>query len=295
MNIKKLLLACLMCAVTCNIMAQRYIEQQTERTLRSLKKGVTKELADSRRANISDVHYDLTFNIPANPKQDVTGLAVISFVLAERSDVVLDFQGQFSGTCIINDKKRVAPYQEEHIVLPMKFLNPGLNIVAMNFVCANTALNRHANYMYTLFVPDHARSCFPCFDQPDLRAMFSTTLNVPEGWKTMVSDCETPLPTYLYSFVAGQFNEKTDQRDGRPMRALYLETDPQKTEQLDRIFEEANNALNWMESYTGIKCPFAEYGIVILPGYQFGGMEHPGAIQLNDRRLFLGQNPSQEE
>ena len=44
-----------------------------------------------------------------------------------------------------------------------------------------------------------------------------------------------------------------------------------------------------------MKCPYEEYGIVILPGYQFGGMEHPGAIQLNDRRLFLGQNPSQEE
>lgn len=295
MNVKHLLLTCILFAAVGTALAQRSVEQQTALTLRTLKKGVTKELADRRHANISDVHYDLTFNIPADPAKSVTGLAVISFWLEERDDVVLDFQGRFSGTCIINDKKRVAHYKEEHIVLPMKHLKAGLNVIAMNFVSQNTALNRHANYMYTLFVPDHARSCFPCFDQPDMRAKFTTTLNVPDGWKTMVSDNHNLLPTYLYSFVAGRFNEKIDQLNGRPMRALYLETNPQKTSQLSLIFEEASNALNWMENYTGLKCPFAEYGIVILPGYQFGGMEHPGAIQLNDRRLFLGQNPSQED
>ena len=40
---------------------------------------------------------------------------------------------------------------------------------------------------------------------------------------------------------------------------------------------------------------FKEYGMVVLPGYQFGGMEHPGAIQMNDRRIFLEKNATQEE
>lgn len=295
MNMKQLLLTLLICITAGNLSAQRAIEQQTQRTLETLTKGVTKELADRRKANISQVRYNLTFQIPASQQANVTGTAVISFLLKERDDVVLDFQGQFSGACIINGKKRVAHYKKEHIVLPMKQMKSGLNTVEMNFVCQNTALNRHTNYLYTLFVPDHARTCFPCFDQPDLRALYTTTLNVPEGWKTMVSDSQNPLPTYLYSFVAGQFQEKAVQQSGRSMRALYLETDPQKVSQLDKIFEEASHSLRWMESYTGIKCPFKEYGIVILPGYQFGGMEHPGAIQLNDRRLFLGTNPSQND
>ena len=293
---KKLLITCLFlfCAAS-NALAQKYIEQQTAYTLQHLTEGVTKELADERKANISHVSYKLTFNIPADQHQEVTGSAVINFTLKERSDVVLDFQGKFAGECLINGKKRVAHYKKEHILLPMKLMVRGQNTVVLDFVAKNTALNRHPNYLYTLFVPDHARSCFPCFDQPDIRASFSTTLNVPDGWKTMTSDCQNPLPTYLYSFVAGDFQEKAVQRDGRPMRALYLETDPQKVSQLDKIFDEASHALRWMEGYTGLKCPFNEYGLVILPGYQFGGMEHPGAIQLNDRRLFLGQNPSQEE
>jgi aminopeptidase N len=296
MNTKHLLLTfILLTATVLQVPAQRYIEQQTAYTQQTLQKGVSKELADSRTANISQVQYRLTFNIPADRRQPVTGTAVITFNLQERSDVVLDFQGGFSGDCLINGKKRTAPYKEEHIVLPMKQMRSGLNTAVLTFTSQNTALNRHENYMYTLFVPDHARSCFPCFDQPDLRARYTTTLNVPDGWKTMVSDSQSPLPTYLYSFVAGDFQEKTSQRGGIPMRALYLETDAQKTCQLDHIFDEAGHALQWMESYTGLKCPFRSYGMVILPGYQFGGMEHPGAIQLNDRRVFLSQNPSQED
>ena len=266
----------------------------------TLEAGVSKELAEQRKANISDVNYQLTFNIPADKHQKVTGTAVISFTLEKKAEVVLDFQGKFSGTCNINKKKRVAALvQSEHIVLPAKPMKVGVNTVTLDFESTDDALNRNDDYMYTLFVPDHARSCFPCFDQPDMRATYSVKLNTPKDWKTMTSDGSQPIPTYLFSFVAGNFQEKTKQLDGQlaghTIRALYRETDPDKVAQLDKVFEEAEQSLKWMESYTYIKCPFREYGMVILPGYQFGGMEHPGAIQLTDRRIFLGKNPTQED
>ena len=268
----------------------------------TLEKGVSKELADQRKANIKNVIYDLTFNIPANINEKVTGKNVITFDLEEKSDIVLDFQGDFNGTCyVITGKKGrrhqvEAIYKNEHIVIPMKLFEPGTNKVELSFTCSDKALNRHQDYLYTLFVPDHARSAYPCFDQPDLRARYLTQINAPKGWKTITSDGCCPLPTYLYSFAAGNFFEKTGTRDGRVMRALYMETDPEKVAQLDKVFDEAAQALKWMEGYTGIANPFADkYGIVILPGYQFGGMEHPGAIQLSDRRIFLDKNATQEE
>ena len=265
-----------------------------------LEKGVSKELAENRVANISNVNYQLTFNIPADRQKKVTGTATITFTLQQRADVVLDFQGKFSGLCQINKKKKVpARTENEHIVLPMKPMKVGVNTVTLSFESTDDALNRNDDYMYTLFVPDHARSCFPCFDQPDIRATYEVKLNAPEGWKTMASNGVLPIPTYLFSFVAGNFQEKTKKLDGQlaghSIRALYRETAPENVEQLDKVFEEAEQSLKWMESYTYIKCPFKEYGLVILPGYQFGGMEHPGAIQLNDRRVFLGKNPTQED
>ena len=267
-----------------------------------LSKGVPKELADHRKVNISNVVYDLTFNIPSNLSHKVTGTAIISFDLKEQEDLILDFQGEFSGTAYVyygkkNNKRRSfeALYKDEHIIIPMRQLQAGKNKIELNFTCQDKALNRNKDYVYTLFVPDLARSVFPCFDQPDLRAVFVTTLHTPSGWKTMTSDNSCQLPTYLYSFVAGNFQEKTGTRNGRLMRALYRETDPAKVAQLDKVFDETSQALKWMEGYTSIACPFKEYGMVILPNYQFGGMEHPGAIQLSDRRIFLEKNATQEE
>ena len=265
-----------------------------------LVKGVSKELAEHRKANISQVVYDLTFNIPSKPYESVKGKAIISFNLEVREDVVLDFQGQIDGSCYIhdeNDKRHATDilYQDEHIIIPMELLTEGKNKIELPFIANDKALNRNDDYMYTLFVPDMARSVFPCFDQPDLRAVFVTTLKVPSGWKTMASDNVCQLPTYLYSFVAGKFQEKYTVRNGRRMRALYRESNPDKVAQLDQVFDEASQAMDWMEGYTGIACPFKEYGLVILPGYQFGGMEHPGAIQMNDRRIFLEKQATQEE
>lgn len=266
-----------------------------------LSKGVSKELADHRKVNISNVVYDLTFNIPSNLNQKVTGTAIISFELKEQEDLILDFQGEFNGTSYVyygkKNKRRSfeALYEDEHIIIPMKQLQAGKNKIELNFTCQDKALNRNKDYVYTLFVPDLARSVFPCFDQPDLRAVFVTTLHTPSGWKTMTSDNSCQLPTYLYSFVAGDFQEKTGTRDGKLMRALYRETDPAKVAQLDKVFDETGQAIKWMEGYTSIACPFKEYGMVILPNYQFGGMEHPGAIQFSDRRIFLEKNATQEE
>lgn len=266
-----------------------------------ISRGVSKELADHRKANISNVVYDLTFNIPSSLDKSVTGKVLISFELKNIEDVVLDFQGGFDGTCYTytgkKNKRRVATaiYKDEHIIIPAKALQLGKNKVELSFIALDKALNRNEEYVYTVFEPDMARSVFPCFCQPDLRAVFVTTLTVPTGWKVMASDNSCQLPTYLYSFVAGNFNEKSGTRDGRLIRALYLETDAAKVAQLDKVFDEAAQALKWMEGYTSIACPFKEYGLVILPNYPYGGMEHPGAIQLDDRQIFLENNATQED
>lgn len=259
-------------------------------------KGVSKELAQQRKTNISNVHYDLTFNIPADTKTPVTGKAVITFDLLQKSNVVLDFQGGFSGTCTINGrKKRQATYKHDHILLDVKLMKEGFNIVEIDFAGVNKALNRQKDFLYTIFLPDQAHSAFPCFDQPDIRARFTTTLNVPEGWKAIFSDGTNPIPIYFYSFVAGKFEEKVTVRDGYPIHVLYRETDPKKVAQVDVVISEIAKSMKWMENYIGIKCPFREYGLAILPDYPYGGMEHPGAFQINQSRLLLENNASKEE
>ena len=75
----------------------------------------------------------------------------------------------------------------------------------------------------------------------------------------------------------------------------HRETDPDKIAQIPVIFEQVFASLEWMEAYTGIPYPFAKYDFIVLPGFQYGGMEHTGATLYNDKRLFLGKQPTTAE
>lgn len=278
--------------------------------------GVSKELAEYRAAHIRHVEYGLTFLIPDSLTQKVRVFETITFDWTGKEDLLIDFQGDsFDGEAFINGTKRKLAWKDEHIVVPKKYLKKH-NEIYLTVGAANKSLNRSKDYLYTLFVPDHARSVFPCFDQPDLKARFSLILATPSGWKAIgnapvskhtneIVGCKAgelytfaqtlPLPTYLFSFAAGDFHTKQAVRDGLTMEALYRENDSAKVAQLERVFDETAHSLRWLEDYTGIPYPFRKLDIIILPGYQFGGMEHPGAIQFNARTIFPGANPTPDE
>ena len=260
--------------------------------------GVSRELAVYHTAHISQVHYDLSFTVPIEKSSPVCFEELLMFNWTGDEDLQIDFQGdasQLGAKVLVNDKTVMTILKNEHIIIPAQFLVQGTNSIAITGHSGDKALNRSDDYMYTLFVPDHARSVFPCFDQPDLKAVFDLKLNIPEGWVSISNQTRKPIPTYLFSFTSGKFNVQTAMRDGRLLTALYRETDPAKVAQLPIVFDHVALSLRWMEEYTGIPYPFEHYGFVVLPGYQFGGMEHPGCIQFNDRRIFLGPEPTPDE
>ncbi len=263
-----------------------------------VEKGVSRALAEYRAENISDVHYSLSFSVPEKVNEPVAFFETLSFRWFGDEDLQIDFQGDpddLDGVVMVNGKAVDAVVRNEHIIIPKRYLHMGINKIMIGGISSDKALNRHEEFMYTLFVPDHARSAFPCFDQPDLKAYFSLELELPEGWVSMSNDTEYPIPTYLFSFTAGKFQQQTVMRDNRELTAMYRETDPDKVKQLSTVFDQVALSLNWMERYTSVAFPFEKYGFVILPGYQFGGMEHPGCIQFNDTKIFLGPNPSPDE
>lgn len=264
----------------------------------AVENGVSHELALYRAAHITDVTYDLSFTVPAEKSKPVSFEEKLMFYWTGDEDLQIDFQGdanQLFPELMANDTTVPTVMINEHIVIPAQFLMQGDNTIILGGYSGDKALNRSDDYMYTLFVPDHARSAFPCFDQPDLKAVFDLKLNIPEGWVSISNQTKKPIPTYLFSFTTGRFQVKTAMRNGRQLTALYRETDSAKVAQLPIVFDQVALSLQWMEEYTGIPYPFEHYGFVVLPGYQFGGMEHPGCIQFNDQRIFLGPEPTPDE
>ena len=45
----------------------------------------------------------------------------------------------------------------------------------------------------------------------------------------------------------------------------------------------------------GIDYPYQKFDFVLVPSFQYGGMEHVGAIQYRADSLFLDESPSQTE
>ena len=258
--------------------------------------GVPLALAKLRANQLGNLRYQLDVTLPNERTAPVCGTVEISFERKGKDDVTLDFEGRnVDKTCTVNGVDTDTEWTQGHIRIAAALLREGANSVRIGFTADDKALNRHDDYLYTLFVPALAHTVFPCFDQPDLKARFTVNLRMPEGWTSLHSDASHPIPTYLFSFTAGRFSEATALRNGRKLRMLYRETDPKKTAQAHDIMDEAAQAIAWMERYTGIDFPWGEYGFVVLPGYQFGGMEHPGAIQYNDSRIFLDENPTQQD
>lgn len=75
------------------------------------------------------------------------------------------------------------------------------------------------------------------------------------------------------------------------MTMYHRETDVEKVDRnKDTVFDLHASALTWLEDYTDIPYPFGKFDFVLIPGFQYGGMEHPGAIFYRDTGLLLDES-----
>ncbi len=278
--------------------------------------GVSRVLADQRSALLSEIHYDLSFNIPASKTQSITAKEILTFNLKSvGADLLLDFKATASQVTKlrVNGKEATAILEQEHLILSARDLVKGLNKIEIEFRAGDYALNRNEDYLYTLFVPDRARTVFPCFDQPNLKAVFKLQLKVPEKWKvlgngalvntivaagykTCMFNPSDKISTYLFSFAAGKFTSITGNGGQPATQFLYRETDTGKIKNsVDSIFNAHADAVSFLASWTKIPYPFQKIGFVSIPDFQFGGMEHVGAIQYKSSTLFLDAGATKDQ
>jgi aminopeptidase N len=180
-------------------------------------------------------------------------------------------------------------------------------------VAGDASLNRNSEFLYSLFVPARAHLAIPCFDQPDLKARWTLRIDIPATWQAVSNGAEIerredagrlrltysetqPLPTYLFAFAAGRFQVETAERRGRTFRMLHRETDAEKVARnRDKVFDLHDTALQWLERYTGIPYPWGKFDFLLVPSFQFGGMEHAGSIFYNASALLLDPSATQNQ
>ena len=278
--------------------------------------GVSWQLAEHRSKTISDVRYEITLSIPEKVEEPIMGSETIRFNLSTAgNDVVLDFRQPAGYISKISMRGKAVEYivKDQHIILKGDLFSVGENHVEIEFRAGDMSLNRNDEFLYTLFVPDRAATAIPCFDQPNLKGRYSLTLNIPKYWTAiangpLVKETENkngrtfqfgetrPVSTYILAFTAGKFERITAERNGREMTMLHRETDSLKVARnKDEIFDLHADAITWLEEYSGIEYPFQKFDFALIPSFQYGGMEHPGAIFYKDASLFLEESATKSQ
>ena len=278
--------------------------------------GVSRELASHRKMQVSDVKYRLSFSIPEKREDSIPARLILELSLKDAEHpLVLDFKSDKGSpdSGIVNGVSVPIEYQKEHLIIPAGQLKKGKNKIEIDFTAGEMSLNRNEDHLFTLLVPDRARTLFPCFDQPDIKATYALEVIAPAGWEVL---CGSPLEkreerggftehrfresdrmsTYLFSFVAGKFGIEQSVETRRKMNLFHQEKDSTKIQlSTGVIFDQHQQSVDYMEQYTSYDFPFQKLDYATLFTHPYGGMEHTGAIQYRQSLLFLDNSATENQ
>lgn len=160
----------------------------------------------------------------------------------------------------------------------------------------------------TQFEATNARRCFPCWDEPDLKAVFEIEVIIPNdrialsnmpiveqstiGNKNWLKFDRTPLmSTYLVAIVVGEFDYVEGKSEDGVLVRVY--TPIGKKEQGLFALEVATKVLPYYKSYFDIAYPLPKMDLIAIADFSAGAMENWGLITYRETSVLVDpQNTS---
>ncbi|KAM6224309.1 leucyl-cystinyl aminopeptidase [Rhynchocyon petersi] len=161
--------------------------------------------------------------------------------------------------------------------------------------------NRKKYFAATQFEPLSARTAFPCFDEPSLKATYSITItrakeytalsNMPKKSSVLNQDGlledefyeSVNMSTYLVAFAVGEMRNLSRDVNGI-LVSIYAV--PDKIEQAHPALERAVTLLDFYQKYFEIGYSISKIDLLAVPAPGAGAMENWGLITLSEKTLL---------
>ncbi|MFC4334190.1 aminopeptidase N [Salininema proteolyticum] len=161
-------------------------------------------------------------------------------------------------------------------------------------------------YVYTMSFLDNAQKIFACFDQPDLKAAFDLTADLPETWKGLANGvpsitngstfgfATTPrISPYLFAFAAGPWHSVTAEHAGLPF-GLHCRRSLAEHLDAEDLFAHTFDCYDGYAELFDEPYPFDSYDQVFAPDFNHGAMENPGMVVFRESMVFRDE-PTESE
>ncbi|MEO3780628.1 aminopeptidase N [Micromonospora sp. B11E3] len=176
-------------------------------------------------------------------------------------------------------------------------------VVDADFAYSNSGQGLHRTvdpvdgetYLYSQFETADAQRVYACFDQPDLKSVYTWHATVPDHWRVvsnMPVEREEPageglrtlhfresvrMSTYITALCAGPYHEVRDSHDGidlgvycRASMAQYLDSDD--------LFLITKQGFDFFHEQFGVRYPLPKYDQLWVPDFNAGAMENFGCV-----------------
>jgi len=163
----------------------------------------------------------------------------------------------------------------------------------------------------TQFESTDARKAFPCFDEPEAKAAFTVSVEIPEscqavsnypiasegpgdtpGWRKVTFEQTMKMSTYLLALVVGQLEFTPELKVGSvPVRLVAT---PGKLGMSAFPLRVAEHALTFFQEWFGIPYPAPKLDLIAIPDFAAGAMENLGAVTFRETDLLVTEEEASQ-
>ncbi|CRK49255.1 Aminopeptidase N [Rhodococcus sp. RD6.2] len=280
--------------------------------------NLTREQAAQRAALLTVDNYAIELDLTDGAGSPGEGIfrsrTTVTFDSVDGAETFVDLIAKTVHSATLNGSPvDLSGYSEEAGIALTRLAARNELVVDADCLYTNTGEGLHrfvdptdgSVYLYSQFETADAKRMFACFDQPDLKATFTISVNAPKDWKVISNSAvvetlvatpgehrfrTTPrMSTYLVALIAGPYAEwndsYTDEHGHIPL-GIFCRASLAEHMDADRLFTETKQGFAFYHRNFGVPYAFGKYDQLFVPEFNAGAMENAGAVTFLEDYVF---------